>query len=352
MSTQRNGRVPVRLWLCGIRAREYRFRRFRSIFAEAQGRRMLIGWRLVLPPMTALWQATETSLPIVLQSLCHKTEDATGSICWRFSNLRWRCSSKLLRPPGRPRRGDVSFKRLARCASRAQAFALCRARAHGAGSGAPDASRALIADERAFIDANTMAVRQSDLPTQLFCLAAEGWQALTLGQVMNAQFRGQQVEKLADKSNIFLRGWAHLLVQSAQLRDASMITVREQADLLDLATQAKDPAWAWSTALHLSAARFDAELSAWFSMHRSVLLDSSFATRACLAMSVLGDRSDSARRLVPLRHPSQYRGAIDEAKEVESYETMLYLGTPDVGQVTINLFGGFHVLRQRPYPDR
>lgn len=30
---------------------------------------------------------------------------------------------------------------------------------------------------------------------------------------------------------------------------------------------------------------------------------------------------------------------------MESYETMLYLGTPDVGQVTINLFGGFHVLR-------
>ena len=62
-------------------------------------------------------------------------------------------------------------------------------------------------------------------------------------------------------------------------------------------------------------------------------------------MSVLGDRSDSVRRLVPLRHTLQYRGVIDEAKEAEPYETMLYLGTSDVGQVTINLFGGFHVLR-------
>lgn len=265
-----------------------------------------------------LLEILESTVEVLKQAFCGRPEDL-GEAMSRLSGLR-----------------DVLLeRRLLPCAARVR---MAQAVGHLM-------RLEPIADERAFIDANTMAVRQSDLPTQLFCLAAEGWQALTLGQVMNAQFRGQQVEKLADKSNIFLRGWAHLLVQSAQLRDASMITVREQADLLDLATQAKDPAWAWSTALHLSAARFDAELSAWFSMHRSVLLDSSFATRACLAMSVLGDRSDSARRLVPLRHPSQYRGVIDEAKEVESYETMFYLGTPDVGQVTINLFGGFHVLR-------
>ena len=43
MSIRRNGRVPVRLLSYGIRAREYRFRRFRSNSVEVQDRRMPIG---------------------------------------------------------------------------------------------------------------------------------------------------------------------------------------------------------------------------------------------------------------------------------------------------------------------
>ena len=265
-----------------------------------------------------LLEILESSVEVLKQAFCGRPEDL-GEVMSRLDGVR-----------------DVLLeRRLVPCATRVR---MAQAAGHLI-------RLEPIADERAFVDANTMAVRQSDLATQLFCLAAEGWQALTLGQVMNAQFRGQQVEKLADKSYLFLRGWAHLLVQSAQLRDASMVTVREQADLLDLTSRAKDPACAWSIALHLSAARFDAELSAWFSMHRSLLLSASFATRACLAMSTLGERADSVRRLIPPRHVLQYRGVIDEAKEMEPYETVLYLGTPEVGQVTINLFGGFHVLR-------
>ena len=48
--------------------------------------------------------------------------------------------------------------------------------------------------------------------------------------------------------------------------------ISQEADLLDLSAETDDAADAWTTTLLLSAAHHDAELSAWFSMHRDILL--------------------------------------------------------------------------------
>ena len=62
---------------------------------------------------------------------------------------------------------------------------------------------------------------RSDLPSQLFCLVAEGWQDLGRGQAVNAEFRAQQAIKLAESGQVFIRSWAVLLERTAFLRAAS-----------------------------------------------------------------------------------------------------------------------------------
>ncbi len=201
-----------------------------------------------------------------------------------------------------------------------------------------------IGDERAFSDASTLAVRESDTGTQLLCMAAEGWQELSLGQTVNAQFRGQQVLRLAPQSAEFLRSWATMLEYCATLQSASMIGIREQADLLSLSDSEQDITRIWCTALHLSAARFDSELSAWYSLHKRMMLDSSFAPVARLAMMVLGDRAQPLLQLIPRSRAAVYR--VHAEREQEDLGMLIPLNeVGEVGQVTINLFGGFRVMR-------
>ena len=200
-----------------------------------------------------------------------------------------------------------------------------------------------IGDERAFIDASTVAVRESDLATQLFCMTAEGWQELVLGQVVNAQFRGQQVLKLAPEGASFLQAWGYMLERCATLQNASSVSIRDQADTFDLSERAQDAAHAWSVALLLSAARFDSELSAWYSLHKDLLLESAFVPIARLAIDALGEKAEAVYRLIPKSQSRRYRHEKEQEEHPVRIEIFNECG--DVGQVCINLFGGFHVLR-------
>ena len=203
-----------------------------------------------------------------------------------------------------------------------------------------------LADERAFTDAGTTAVRESDFPTQLYCLLAEGWQSLGMGQVVNARFRAQQILKLSDESQTFLRSWAALLERSAFVVNTSRVTVGEEAELLDLSKEECTPAEAWTVALHLSAAHYDSELSAWYSLHKAALVDKGFFPLARLAMQLIGERADSVRRLLPRRLQAPLLHEEDEAPRQELLFDVV--GAQDftaLGQVHIGLFGGFHVQR-------
>lgn len=203
-----------------------------------------------------------------------------------------------------------------------------------------------VVDERAFNDAGTMAVRESDLPTQLFCLLCEGWQALTIGQLANALFRGQQVLKLATEEQGFLRSWAYLLERSAMLLNSPRIGVRDEAELIDLSVEVTTPAQAWSVALHLSSARFDSDLSVWFSMNKDLLLDERFRPLARLAMFALGERADSVRRLLPSAVAEAYALGTRGAERAEPlFEVVSETAPWDAGMASIGLFGGFSVVR-------
>lgn len=215
------------------------------------------------------------------------------------------------------------------------AVALCRLM-----SGRP------IVDERAFNDAGTAAVREADQATQLLCLLAEGWQALSLGQAVNGQFRGQQVLRLAEEGHAFLRGWALPLEQTAVLMNSSRSATREDADVIDLAQEVDDPAYAWAVALRLSAARYDADLSVWYSLHKALLLEERMRPMVRLAMELLGERAESIRRLIPSSLSASYRLDEGDARASENLRGIA-LGTclPEVGQININLFGGFKIDR-------
>lgn len=203
-----------------------------------------------------------------------------------------------------------------------------------------------IVDERGFIDAGTIAVRESDLPTQLFCLAAEGWQALTLGQTANARFRGQQVLKLAGDDEVFLRAWAQLLEQTAYLRETSRVKIRQDAEAIDLAQEGRDAAGAWSVALHLSAARFDSELAAWYSLNKGVMLDPWVMPTVRRAMDILGPRCESLRQIMPRERGGFVDGGDRQKLPSETLRELLSgERIAETGEVIINLFGGFHVER-------
>lgn len=203
-----------------------------------------------------------------------------------------------------------------------------------------------VVDERAFTDAGTIAVRESDFPTQLFCFLGEGWQAMAVNQFVNAQFRAQQVIKLADPSQTFLQSWASILGRTAYLLNTSKVAIVEEAELIDVSETGVSSARAWEVALHLSTARFDSELSAWYSLHRDVLLDERFCPLARLAMSTLGERADPIRRLLPRRLGKRYLLGDESAQpKVQLFEVPGRPTFSAVGQVGINLFGGFHVER-------
>lgn len=202
-----------------------------------------------------------------------------------------------------------------------------------------------VADERAFSDAGTLYVRANNQEMQLLCTVLEGWQDLLHGEVINAGFRGRQVAGLAGEGLDFIFGWAKLLERVAQLRNTSLVTLREEAVAIDLAERGVDSLRAWRVALELSAARMDAELSAWYSMHRVSLLDPSMRLVARLAIDALGERADSVRRLLPRQLLVGYSLLAPEDAKVDRPFQVVAQPELDEEQVRINLFGGFRAER-------
>lgn len=201
-----------------------------------------------------------------------------------------------------------------------------------------------LIDERAFTDAGTVAIRESDFSTQLFCLLGEGWQSIDVGQFVNAQFRAQQVLKLASIEQGFLRSWAHVLDTVSMLLNTSQVTVVDEAEVLDLSQEARTPAEAWTVALHLSASRFDSELAAWYSIHKSLLLAPRFRPIARLALAALGHRATAIRNLLPTADASCYLLGNEPPLEREAVAFDVAsdsLFPANIGQMNINLFGGF-----------
>lgn len=204
-----------------------------------------------------------------------------------------------------------------------------------------------VADERAFIDMGTLAVRTSDFPTQLFCLVGEGWQALELGQHSNALFRARQVLKLASADQCMIVAWARMLECCAHVLNAPRMSLDEEADLLDLSDAAAGPVDAWAVALRLSAARRQSELSAWCSMNKSVLLSKDFTVFARQAMASIGERAAMMRRALPEVQPDDQLAEPSLAQASAAASSILTRDAAAalLGQVNVRLFGGFQVER-------
>lgn len=203
-----------------------------------------------------------------------------------------------------------------------------------------------LVDERAFTDAGVVAIRESDTDTQLYCLLGEGWQSMDIGQVVNARFRAQQVLKLTEERQGFLRSWASMLERAACIMNTSKIGMCDEAELLDLTHGARDATEAWTTAMTLSAATFDSELSAWYSIHKAMLLESRFRPMARLALAAIGERANSIRRLLGDRMASRYMLGGERADDSKMpFEPEGLHDGIGIGQVDINLFGGFSVQR-------
>ena len=103
-----------------------------------------------------------------------------------------------------------------------------------------------VTDDAAFNELDRFAVRMRDNQIQLFGLLLEGWQSLAEGRPVNAKFRAVQVLKLAEESIAYMRDNALLLERAAYLRNTSMVSVREEAELLDISqTQVggAEPGW-------------------------------------------------------------------------------------------------------------
>lgn len=205
----------------------------------------------------------------------------------------------------------------------------------------------VITDEQAIIDANTIAVRTSDLAMQLFCSIMEGWQDLSNNQSGSARFRGQQALKLAGERYGYLAGAALFLERVANIRGISRFAVREEAGMLDLTPGEIGVEQAWVTALYLSAARCEPELSAWYSLYRDVLLTPSFRLFARLAMSLLGEQADAMRRLIPHEMLSSYLMDNEEAPTARQLFQVVGPSREEehAGQIVFRLLGGFSIER-------
>ena len=90
--------------------------------------------------------------------------------------------------------------------------------------------------------------------------------------------------KLADESITYMRENALLLERVAYLRNTSLVSVREEAELLDISKTQVGGSEAWVVALHLACAGRDSDLAAWMSMNRAGILEPSYRLFARLAM--------------------------------------------------------------------
>ena len=203
-----------------------------------------------------------------------------------------------------------------------------------------------VTDEQAFNELDRFAVRVRDNQVQLFGLILEGWQSLAEGRPVNAKFRAVQVLRLAEESIGYIRDNALLLERAAYLRNTSMVSVREEAELLDLSRTQVGGAEAWMVALHLAAAGRDSDLAAWMSMNRSGILDPSYRLFARLAMHCLGEPAVRIRKKLPVRELSRYSLRDDfegesehlfQAGEVEAVDT--------IGHIEMRMFGVFRAER-------
>ena len=203
-----------------------------------------------------------------------------------------------------------------------------------------------VTDDVAFGELDRFAVRVRDNQIQLFGLLLEGWQSLAEGRPVNAKFRAVQVLKLADESIAYMRENALLLERVAYLRNTSLVSVREEAELLDISKTQAGGSEAWIVALHLAAAGRDSDLAAWMSMNRSGILDPSYRLFARLAMHCLGEPAVRIRKKLPVRELSRYSLRDDfegesehlfQAGEVEAVDT--------IGHIEMRMFGTFRAER-------
>lgn len=203
-----------------------------------------------------------------------------------------------------------------------------------------------VTDEQAFNELDRFAVRVRDNQVQLFGLILEGWQSLAEGRPVNAKFRAVQVLRLAEESIGYIRDNALLLERAAYLRNTSMVSVREEAELLDLSRTQVGGAEAWMVALHLASAGRDSDLAAWMSMNRAGILEPSYRLFARLAMHCLGEPAARIRKKLPVRELSRYSLRDDlegegerlfQAGEVEAVDT--------IDHIEIRMFGAFRAER-------
>lgn len=203
-----------------------------------------------------------------------------------------------------------------------------------------------VTDEQAFNELDRFAVRVRDNQVQLFGLILEGWQSLAEGRPVNAKFRAVQVLRLAEESIGYIRDNALLLERAAYLRNTSMVSVREEAELLDLSRTQVGGAEAWMVALHLASAGRDSDLAARMSMNRPGLLDPSYRLFARLAMHCLGEPAARIRKKLPVRELSRYSLRDDFEGEGERlFQAGDAEGVDVIGHIEIRMFGAFRAER-------
>ena len=203
-----------------------------------------------------------------------------------------------------------------------------------------------VTDEQAFNELDRFAVRVRDNQVQLFGLILEGWQSLAEGRPVNAKFRAVQVLRLAEESIGYIRDNALLLERAAYLRNTSMVSVREEAELLDLSRTQVGGAEAWMVALHLASAGRDSDLVAWMSMNRPGILDPSYRLFARLAMHCLGEPAARIRKKLPVRELSRYSLRDDFEGEGERlFQAGDAEGVDVIGHIEIRMFGAFRAER-------
>lgn len=203
-----------------------------------------------------------------------------------------------------------------------------------------------VTDEQAFNELDRFAVRVRDNQVQLFGLILEGWQSLAEGRPVNAKFRAVQVLRLAEESIGYIRDNALLLERTAYLRNTSMVSVREEAELLDLSRTQVGGAEAWMVALHLASAGRDSDLAAWMSMNRPGILDPSYRLFARLAMHCLGEPAARIRKKLPVRELSRYSLRDDFEGEGERlFQAGDAEGVDVIGHIEIRMFGAFRAER-------
>lgn len=203
-----------------------------------------------------------------------------------------------------------------------------------------------VTDEQAFNELDRFAVRVRDNQVQLFGLILEGWQSLAEGRPVNAKFRAVQVLRLAEESIGYIRDNALLLERAAYLRNTSMVSVREEAELLDLSRTQVGGAEAWMVALHLASAGRDSDLAAWMSMNRPGILDPSYRLFARLAMHCLGEPAARIRKKLPVRELSRYSLRDDFEGEGERlFQAGDAEGVDVIDHIEIRMFGAFRAER-------